>query len=416
MDRILRAVSTKTARTTAIYYVSSFGLNILRYFFHLILMKFLAPSAYGEFLSYLSLQYLLGIPMGTIATLSVKTISEFYGKNDRYSLNAFFYYIIRLTLPISTILALALVLLAPFLASIFKASPVAFVVLGISVLISLFSTVIYSYILGFQKFIFQTVLGFIGMAVSLFLAVILIKFGYGATGAVIAQLLAGILVTLISFLKIRPSIIPAVTKVKKFTLDIKSLTGYSLFYSIGTLSLVSTDILTVRFLLSPTDSGLYSALSILGRMILFGLTPLIGIVLPIATHRHASSGSAKSVFLKIGAVLTLLGLIGSGLFSFFPTLFIRYLSGSSYISAAPLLPFFAFSMFFFALSQFIVSYLMATGRPKATILLIVASVAQPVLFAMVGFSISHVVMVNFFLHATLLISLIITYFRLSYPD
>jgi len=416
MERILKAVTTKTARTTAIFYVSSFALNILRYFFHLILMRFLAPSAYGEFLSYLSLQYLLGIPMGTIAILSVKTISEFYGKNDQYSLNAFFYYIIRLTLPISTFLALALVVFAPFLANIFKASPVAFVVLGLSVLISLFSTVISSYISGFQKFIFQTVLGFFGVAISLLLAIIFIKFGFGATGAVIAQLLAGVLVALISFFKIKSAIIPAVTKVKKFTLDITSLTGYSLFYSIVTLSLVSTDILTVRFLLSPTDSGLYSALSILGRMILFGLTPLIGIVLPIATHRKAAFGSARSVFLKVGAVLTILGLIGAGLFSFFPTLFIQYLSGSSYILAAPLLPFFAFSMFFFALSQFIVSYLMATGRPKATILLIAASVAQPILFFMVGFSISHVVMVNFFLHATLLITLIFAYLRLSHPD
>ena len=416
MDRILRAVTTKMARTTAIYYVSNFGLNILRYFFHLILMRFLAPSAYGEFLSYLSLMYLLGIPMGTIGTVATKTVSGFYGKKDTYSINAFFYYIIRLTLPISIFLALILIIFAPYLATIFKASQIAFVVLGISVLISLFTTVISSYIIGAQKFIFQTVLGFLGMILTLLLAVIFIKFGYGATGAVVAQLLAGILVAGISFIKIRQLIIPAVKKVKKFSLDIKSLTGYSLFYSIGTLSLVSTDILTVRLLLSPTDSGLYSALSILGRMILFGLTPLIGLVLPIATHRHTQFGNAKSVFIKLGAVMTVFGLIGAGLFSIFPTIFLRYLSGTAYISASPLLPYFAFSMFFFALSQFIISFLIAVGRPKATLLLIAASIAQPLAFVLVGYSISHIVMVNFFLHTTLLASLIFTYFHLAYYD
>lgn len=416
MERIIRAVSTKTAKHTAIFYVSSFGLNILRYFFHLILMKFLAPSAYGEFLSYLSLQYLLGIPMGTIGTMTVKAASEFYGKKDYQSLRSFFYYIIKLVAPISTVLALLLVVFAPVSASLFKASPIAFVVLGFSVIISPLSTVINSYISSFQQFIFQAFTGFLGVVLSLLLAIIFINLGWGATGAVMAQLLSGIFVLIVIFIRISPRILPISLKIKKFSLDLKSLTGYSLFFTVGCLSLVSTDVICARLLLSPTDSGLYSALSILGRMILFGLTPLTGIVLPIASHRQAATGSARTVFLKLGLVLILLGSIGSGLFSLFPSLFLRYLSGSLYISAAPLLPYFALSMFFFALSQFIVSYLLAIGKPKATLILLLAAIVQPLAFFSVGISLGHVVMVNFFIHATLLVTLIFTYVHLTHKD
>lgn len=416
MERILKAVTTKTARTTAIYYVTSFVLNILRYTFHLVLMKFLAPSAYGEFLSYLSLQYLLGIPMGTIGTVVTKAVSDFHGKKDVYSTNAFFHYIIRLTLPMTVIIGAALLLLAGPLATLFKASPSAFVVLGISIVVSLFSTVTNSYIFAYQKFIFQTILGFIGLILSLALVVLFIRLGFGATGAVTAQLLSGILVVFISIIKIRPSIFPAVSKIKHFSLDIKSLIGYSFFYTVGTLSLVSVDILTVRLLFSPTDSGLYSALSILGRMILFGLTPIIGLVLPIASHRKAIGGTANSVFIKLGTVLVFFGAIGASLFSFAPTFFLKVLSGPTYISAAPYLSFFSFSMFFFALSQFIVSFLLAIGRPKATLLLIAASVLQPIAFALVGVSLAHVVMVNFFLHLALFVFLCIMYLRVSRAD
>jgi len=416
MDRLLRAVSTKTAKTTAIYYVSNFGLNVLRYFFHLILMKFFAPNIYGEFLSYLSLQYLLGIPLGTIGTIVTKTVSDYHGKKDDHSINAFFYYILRITIPLAATIGAVLILFASSLAGLFKASPAAFIVLGISMVVSLFSTVVASYVSAFQKFIFQTVVGFIGLISSLVLAIVFIRLGFGATGAVIAQMLSSVLVVLITLLNIKPFIFPVFTKIKKLSLDLKSLTGYSLFYTIGTLSLVSTDILTVRFLLSPTESGLYSALSIMGRMILFGLTPIIGLVLPIASHRHFSQGSAKTVFFKLGAVITLFGLIGSLLFSLAPTFFIKTLSGSAYIPAAPFLPLFAFSMFFFALSQFIVTYLLAVGRPKATLLLIIASLSQPLSFFLFGVSLSHIIVVNFAIHSILLLSLIFTYLHFQRTD
>jgi O-antigen/teichoic acid export membrane protein len=253
-------------------------------------------------------------------------------------------------------------------------------------------------------------MGFSGMLLSIVLAIIFIRAGLGATGAVVAQLLAGVIIAAISFIKIKPFITKTADKIKKFSIDIKSLTGYSLFYTIGTLSLVSTDVLTARMLLSPTDSGLYSALSILGRMILFGLTPIIALVIPLASHRQAAFGTAKSIFIKLGFVIVLFGLIGVGFFSLAPVWFIKILSGALYVSAAPLLPLFALSMFFFALSQFIVSYLLATLRPRATIFLIAASVIQPLLFALVGVSLGHVVTINFFLHLCLLISLSVFFF------
>ena len=93
MKRIFRAISTPTARSTAFFYFGSFGLNVFRYFFHLILLRFLAPAEYGEFLSYLSLTYLLGIPTGTIATVITKYVAEFKGKGDKTSINLFFHYL-----------------------------------------------------------------------------------------------------------------------------------------------------------------------------------------------------------------------------------------------------------------------------------------------------------------------------------
>jgi len=413
MDRVWRTITTKTARTSAIFYFSNFGISVLRYFFHLILMRFLAPESYGEFLSYLSLQYLLLIPMSTIGTVVTKAVAQFRGKQDSQAINAFFHQLLRLTIPISLMSSVVLIILSQPLAYLFKANTAAFIVLGISIVFSLLSTVAGSYISAFQQFIFQSIASYLGVALSLGLAVLFINLGFGATGAVIAQLLSTLIITIIQLLKISPFIFPAVSRVKQFTLDLKGLTGFSLFYTIGALSLVSTDILTVRFLLSPIESGLYSALSILGRMIVFGLAPFISLVLPIATHRQAAFGSARSVFYKLGAVMVVFGLIGAGLFSAFPSFFVRNLSGASYLPAAPFLPLFAFSMLFFALSQYIAAYLLAVGRPQATMFLIIASVAQPLAFLLFDTSLSRIVNINFILHSSLLISLIAYYLRVA---
>lgn len=411
MRRIIKAISTPTARSTAVYYVGSFAQNVLRYFFHLILLRLLTPPEYGEFLSYLSLTYLLGIPMGTIAGVVTKFVAEFKGKGDTTSVNLFFYYLLRKISPITFLLGFLLIIFANPLAQIFKAHSIAFIVLGVSMLITLFQTVVSSYLIAFQKFIFQTIIGFVSVIATILLSILFIKLGFSATGAVLAQLVAGIFVTILTFWQIKDNVIPKVKVKSPPYFSLSGFTGYSFIYALGTMSLISTDILIVRALFDPHTSGLYSALSILGRMILFGLTPLIGIVLPIAAHRHSATGSAKSVLIKLGSVISLFGLIGASIFTLMPSLVIRILSGSEYLSAAPLLSIFSFSMVFFALSQFLISYFMATGRSYVNLFLLLATFAQPIAIYIFRYSISAVVWSEFFVYFILFISLLITCLR-----
>ena len=418
MKRFFRAISTPTARSSAIYYFGNFFLSFSRYLFHLILLRLLVPAVYGEFLSYLSLTYLLGIPTGTIASVVTKFVSDFKGKGDNNSVNSFFYYLLKtislFTLPIG----LLLIIFSTQLATIFKAHPLAFVVLGISISISIFQAIIGSYVAAFQKFVLQTVVGFVGVVITILLSIVFIKIGMGATGAVLGQILAGIIVTLILLFSIRHSIFPKITNKKKICFNLFGFTGYSFIFALGTASLVSTDILMVRALFDSHTSGLYSALSILGRMILFGLTPLGALILPIAAHRHAQNSTTHSIFFKLGAVTLSFGAIGAGIFSFFPTQVISLLSGPAYLEAAPLLSYFAFTMAFLAFSEFIIVYLMAVGRPQANIFLLIATILQPIIFFFSRSSFATTVRANFVLQLALFVSLAIFmyYKRLLRPS
>lgn len=407
MRRLFKSLSTPTARNTLVFYGASFTQNIFRYLFHLILLKFLVPAEYGEFLSYLSLIYILSIPMGTVATVVTKFVADFNAKEDLKSINLFFYYLIKTLSPISLTLGLSLLVFAQPLSVLFKSHPAAFVVLGLSMFVSLFQTIVTSYITAFQKFVYVSVVGFLTIFLTIGLSIVFIKLGLGATGAILGQLIASLIGTLIIFWKIKPYVYPrkVIERPPRFSLG--GFTGYSFLYSLGTLSLMSTDILVIRAFSDPYFSGLYSALSILGRMILFGLTPLIGLTLSIATHRFAASGSAKSVLVKLGSLILGLGVFGAGIFSLFPEYVVRVLSGSAYLAITPYLSIFAFSMVFFALSQFILSFLMATGRPQANFLLLTVTVLQPILFYAYRFSFSGLIWSNFITHLLLVLSLLV---------
>jgi len=354
--------------------------------------------------------------MGTVATVVTKFVSDFKAKDDSVSTNLFFYYLLKTLSPITITLGLALLVFANPLSVIFKAHPIAFVVLGFSIFVSLFQTIVMSYITAFQKFIFVSIVGFISIFLSIVLSILFIRLGLGATGAVLGQLVASIVGTLIIFWQIRPSVFPRPTVQYPPRFSLGGFTGFSFLFALGTLSLISTDILVVRAFSDSHFSGLYSALSILGRMILFGLTPLIVLTLPIATHRHAATGSAKSVLVKLGVLILALGVTGAGIFSLFPTFIVRVLSGSAYLAITPYLSIFAFSMVFFALSQFILSFLMAIGRPQANYLLLAATLIQPVILYLFRASFPGVIWSNFIIHLSLVLTLLIFFMVSKSPQ
>lgn len=399
MQRLVKALSSPTAKASAFFYFGSFALSLGRYFFHLILLRLLTPGEYGEFLAYLSLLYLLSIPNSTISNVVVKFVSEFRGKDDQASINRFFYYLLRQLAPGILVLGSLLIIGQGTLAAIFKAHPGAFVILGLSVFLSLPGSLIRSYITAFHRFSAAIIVGFVEVIVSIVLAFFFIRARLSATGAVLALILASLLSLVIFLVILRRYLFPP-HSYKKNQFNLGRFTGYSFIYAAGSLSLISSDILVVRSVMSEHLSGIYSSLSIIGRSLYFALGPIIALVLPIASHRQAATQSARSVFHKLGLVILFFGLSATAIFALFPKFIISFVS-TNYLEAASYLPLFAASMFLFSLNLFIITYLMAVGYPQVNLLFGLATLAQPILIYVFHSSLNQVVSVNFVLEASL---------------
>lgn len=412
MKLLSKLLQSNQVRTSAVYYFGNFFLNILRYIFHLILLRLLTAGEYGEFLSYLSLMYILAVPTGTVSNLVTKFVAEFKGKKNFTAINSFFYYLVRVTTPITLSLGLVLIVFSGFFATLFKAHQSAFVILGVSTFVSLIQIISTSYLSALQKFRFQTISGFIGSIFTIVLSVTLIKFGLGATGAVLSQILASLLLTVLALINIRRFIYPRLVNNKKIAFSLAGFTGMSFVFALGSMSLVSIDVLMVRALFDVHTSGIYATLSILGRMILFGLMPFVTFMLPVATLRHSSGQNTKMLFVKLGLTMLIFGSIGLGIFSLYPEFIVRILSATSSSEVAKYLPVFSLSMVVFALNQFLLSYLMATSRSQANYIFLVAIIIQPILIFILRHSFVSVIYSSLIIQVGLGLSLI---FFILYP-
>lgn len=394
-------------KSSLIFYSGNFSLSILRYVFHLVLLRLLTPSEYGEFLTFLSLIYLLSIPTNTIATITTKSVSNFLGKKDSNSINAFFYYIFQKTFYPLLIVGFTVALLSTPLSHLFNASNIAFIVLGISSLTSPLQTIVSSYLLGLHLLIKYSVFGLITAVSTILLSFLLIYLGFGSLGAVVGQVAGSLVATAIALLWIKPNIFPKQQTTSKFNMNLKSLTNFALLNSSATLSFMSVDILLARIILDAHQSGIYSSLSVIGRTIIFGLSPLSTLVLTYASKKHASGARLLPMFQKLGLVIFVLGLSGAAIFNLFPHQIASILGGANFQETGKYLGLFSFSMVLFSWNQFLLAFFNGIGKESNNKYFAFFALLQPIAILLIAKDISTMVFISLGLQLGLFLCLLL---------
>ena len=396
---------TANQKSSAIFFVGNFTLSVFRYVFHLLLLRLLLPEQYGEFLTFLSLIYILSVPTSTIATVTTKTVSSLFGKKDFSSINSFFYFLFQKVFYPMSLLGLLVIIFSSWLATVFKANQVSFVVLGFSTVISSIQTIVGAYLLGLHLLTKHTLFGVLTVIFTICLAVSLISLNMGSLGAVIGQVGGGLLATALAYLWLRKYISPAILTKKRYNLGLKSLTSFSFLNSLATISLISTDILLARILLDPHQSGIYSSLSVIGRIVIFGLSPLSTLMLTFSAKKHASGDNTFGLFRKMGLIIFGLGVLAAVAFNMAPNIIVKIFGGSNFSESGQYLGLFALSMVFYSWSQFLLAFFNGTGKEKYNLVIAIFALIQPLSLALWGRSLQSLTLISFWLQLILFIIL-----------
>ena len=210
------------------------------------------------------------MPLLTLNVVVTKFVASFVGRGEPEKISYLFHRLQKILLVV--------VFLGGFIFFVFSGtiltflhieSWVNFLFLDIVLFFGLIATLNRATLQGLSNFVSLTVAQFIEAYGKLLLGFIAVTLGFRVTGAVGAF----VLIAFVSYIYTAYVLKPYVSKKEKSTsVSIRSMGKYGLlsfFMTISMVSLYNTDVVLVRHFFSSYESGLYAALSVLGKIIFF---------------------------------------------------------------------------------------------------------------------------------------------------
>lgn len=382
--------------------------NVLAYFYHLVVGRILGPVGYGELAALLSIFYILNAPSIVLQNILVKFFSQMKATGDLGQAKRMFLRISRFVVILEAVL---FVILIPFIGQISQFLHITdrlnIIWLYLMFCGFIISVVNISVLQAFQKFSAMTLLNAMGGAVRLIFGAIGSFFGVG--WALFSNVISAFAAYGFTFLPLR-----FLFRQKETVIRISPVSA--LLYSVpaciavvAITALYSQDVVLVKHFFSAEEAGIYSSLSVLGKIIFFASSALGAVAFPmLAERQELGKPVGKIIFASLGTVACIS--FGITLFYYlFPELVVTLLFGRGFMAASGLLASFGLFISFFTLSYLFTTMYLALGKTKVWIPTGLAAIVQIVVTNGYHTSLSAVIWNNTLITAGLFIVLLVYY-------
>jgi O-antigen/teichoic acid export membrane protein len=366
-------------RDNAVYLFGSIAVGALNYLYYPVLGRMLAPSAFGEVQTLVSLFLQLGIFLSVLGLVTVNIVANYQDDAQR---NALVLEFEKLAFIISlSLLALTIIFQSKLRDFLQFESAWPFVILMLSLVATVPFTFRGAFLRGKKRFGVSSIANILGAAGKLLFSVLLVAIGLGTAGAIGGLVLAQTVATIyVAWWALKLGLTRDRTRTKRVLPNMKLLLPelrYGLLVLVGSLVITlqySLDIVIVKHYFDAHTAGLYAGVASVAR-ILFFLTASIALVLMPSVRLHNSPEQNQKLLKKsllLFAVLTIPTLL---LFVGFPKLVVGLLMGSSYESMSHLLPSLGLAITVIAALNLFVSYYLALRRYGIAIVMVVGGLA-----------------------------------------
>jgi O-antigen/teichoic acid export membrane protein len=375
LNKIFNGSLKTIAVGSIVVFIGTMTGNVGAYLYHLFMGRILGPSGYGEFSSLISLLYLFSVPTSVLSLVLTKFFSEIKAK-DRKG--------VALDLFIRTSILIFWCLLIGFIVFLIFSYPLTtflhlksvvpvFFVYGVFVFSTL-SFVCVSYLQGNQFFFWFSGLTAFSVLSKLFISIPMARFGL--FGVMAAMLIAAVVSYLIYLIPLRN-----LFKIPRIKSGISA--GFALKQAIpillimlGVTSIFSTDVVLVKHFLIPLEAGIYSAVSILGKVIFYAGSSITAVVYPVIAERTAKKLSSDKI-IRIALISVIcISVMVTIIYAIFPQLVTNLLFGHSFSTAAKYLAPFSIFLSFYSLNYLILMIALAENKPNVWISPVIAAILQ----------------------------------------
>jgi len=390
-----------------IFFVGTMIANFGNYLYHLLMGRMLGPKDYGALTSLISLAYLLSVVSATFLTTVVKFVTKYKAKKQFSKIFNLFWGLVKIFGLVGIFLIIAFFILKEEIAGFLNLeSSFPVLIVGFWMSLSLLSFVNDGILRGFLKFGFLSFNSVLATILKLTLAVFLVKIGLGLKGGLGAVFLSSLLPYFLSFYPLR------------FLWNYKDggKTEWREFFvfsapvmlaTLSLTSLYSSDVILVKHFFSSFEAGLYSAISVLGKIVFFASGVVPAVMFPLVSEKFENGGKykhfLKQSFLIVGGVSFLITII----YFLFPSLMVKILYGDSYLQTAGYLGVFAIFISFYSFSNLLVNFFLSIGKTKVAGICLFAAFLQIVLISLFHDSLLEVIKISLIISILLFLSLVI---------
>ncbi len=347
--------------------------NAVNYAYHLIMGRVLGPVNYGVLASIFSILYLISVVPSSASVSIVKFISSAKEDGEVYST---YNSLARFVFILAGITSLIFMIFSPVVAKFLRIDNFLTVTMVSFVLFfSLITLVNQATSQGLLKFSGLVIPNLVSAVVKLGLGVALVILGWSVFGAIFAVVIGAA----VSYFYSRWFIKKVLTDNNSESFDLKPFFKYSipvLVQAFAFTSLFTMDLILVKHFLPEFEAGIYAALSTLGKIIFFAVTPIVGTMFPIVAGRRSRGESYEKVFLLSFAMTLAISILVVVFYWLFPNIAIGVLYGKAYLSAKADLVWMGVFILFYTLSSLLVNFSLSLGKVWIVIFPVVIALIQ----------------------------------------
>ena len=368
------------AKQAFILFIATVLAGGCNYIYQILMGRYLGIAQYSELAAILSIFLIVSIPTQTVSTMLVRYVSKLHaeGKDPEVTwlVRTFTIYVSIIALFMVVVVFLAIPLLMSFLN---LTSNSALIILTAGLFISMIYPIGIGTAQGLQRFKMVGITNIIGPVGKLIFGVLFVILGFGVAGAFGGVVVGSCFVLLISYISIRD-----VFHGEQRKFDITELKRYLIPVTVAVLCftvLTNIDTFLARHYLSNVDAGLYSAASMLGKIILFLPGAIGAVMFPKISKAHARGEGTYAIMRKSIIWTLAISSVVAIVYAIEPGFVIMLLYGADFINADSTLAVMGVAMTLFGLATLFMNYGLATDSNALVTILALFTILEVALIA-----------------------------------
>ena len=377
MSLLKKIRSSSFLKINFILMLGVLGGNAFSYIYQVIMGRLLGVTAFGELNALLALLAVTSVPFSTLEHYLSRRISLLHGQGQDQEANYFFLYTIKRVLLGAGVLCVLGMVSSPWISDALQLKdPFVVILLFLTLFVTLLGPGSTSIFQGTKRFSALSTSFSLTSGLRLFFGGMLVWAGFGVGGAIVGNGLAFIGIGAFAYFVLRP----------QFRLGFKAVDpnwgpalsqARGIFMANFAFSLLSqTDILVVKYLMSPETAGLYSSASVIGKMVLYAPGAFVISLFPMVAASAANHRETYRLLVRNSLLCLVLSGGGALLIWWQPALILTLFFGDKFSGAIELAQYFPLLMLPTMLVMILLNYFVAKGGNFFVVAMMVAIVAE----------------------------------------